>query len=243
MAWYEDWFGSDAYDLVYNHRDEDEAAQMVDLIESAADPAPRAHILDVACGRGRHARELARRGYRVTGVDLSEDAIAEARARAAADGLDVTFQVGDMREAVCQACADGVVNLFTAFGYFEDDTDNQAALDAMATALRPGGWLVQDFLNAPHVADTLVPEDTQTRNGITITQRRRIDDGRIRKRIDLDDGTRHATYRESVRLYTLTDLESMYDAAGLDIDTTYGDYSGAEYAPSAPRLILVAHKR
>ncbi|PSQ79608.1 MAG: class I SAM-dependent methyltransferase, partial [Bacteroidetes bacterium QH_6_63_17] len=78
MSWYEDWFWSDAYTQVYDHRDEAEAEQLVDLIQREINPSPTAHILDVGCGRGRHARVLARRGYRVTGVDLSDAAIAEA---------------------------------------------------------------------------------------------------------------------------------------------------------------------
>ena len=243
MAWYEDWFGSTAYSLVYDHRDEEEATQMIDLVEATVEPDPGARILDVACGRGRHARELSRRGYDVTGVDLSEASIAEARAKASDDGLDTTFQVGDMRDPVCEACFDGVVNLFTAFGYFDADAENERALKAMATALVPGGWFVQDFLNTPHVIETLSPEDTSTEKGVTVTQRRWIDAGRIHKEIELDDGTQHKTYRESVRLFTLYDLEDMYDHVGLDLVDVYGDYDGAAYTPSSSRLITVAEKR
>lgn len=243
MAWYEDWFGSDAYALVYDHRDEEEAQQMIDLLEDAVAPNPGARVLDVGCGRGRHARELSRRGYEVAGIDLSEDAIAEARARAQEENLDATFEVGDMREPVCDACFDGVVNLFTAFGYFDDDAESKRALAAMATALVPEGWFVQDFLNTPHVIQTHSPEDTRTKKGVTITQRRWIDDGRIYKEIELDDGTHHKTYCESVRLFTLYDLKGMYDDVGLDLVDVYGNYDGAEYTPSSPRLITIARKR
>jgi SAM-dependent methyltransferase len=243
MPWYDSWFSSSAYTLVYGHRDEDEAATVVDLIEQVVAPAPDASILDMACGRGRHARELARRGYRVTGVDLSADAVDEARAKAAAEGLDrVTFQQGDMREPVCKACFDGVVNLFTAFGYFEDDAENQRALAALSTALRPGGWLVQDYLNPPHVASTLVPMDTRTEDGVTVTQRRRIEGGRVYKEIELADDTATETHCESVRLYTRDDFARMYAAAGLDLQDTYGTYDGAPHSPHTPRLILHARK-
>jgi SAM-dependent methyltransferase len=244
MAWYEDWFGSEAYTLVYQHRDEDEAADLIDLLEEAVDPADEARILDMGCGRGRHARLLARRGYDVVGVDLSPRAVAEARAQADDEGLDVTFQTGDMRDPVCSACFDGVTNLFTAFGYFEADADNKQALAAMTQALRPGGWFVQDFLNAPHVIDTLVPEDTQTVNGLTVRQERWVDDGRIEKEITItsEEGDRK-TFHESVRLFTLYDLKRLYDAVGLELKETFGDYDGATYTPSSPRLILHAEKR
>lgn len=243
MAWYEDWFGSDAYTLVYDHRDETEAERLVDLIERAIQPRPDAHILDVGCGRGRHARILARRGYQVTGLDLSPEAIEEARTRTEREGLTehLSFHVGDMREAdrVCSG-VDGVVNLFTSFGYFEDDDENERALQAMRSALKPGGWLLQDFLNAFLVADTLQPSDTYTRNGATIHQRRWIDDGRINKEITIERGDSTETYRESVRLYTLPDLKVLYERVGLDLVETYGNYEGDPYTPGSPRLLLYA---
>jgi SAM-dependent methyltransferase len=242
MAWYDTWFGSDAYELVYEHRDEDEAQRAIDLVEEAAAPEDGAEVLDVACGRGRHSRELARRGYDVTGVDLSVEAVVEARALAAEEGLDVTFEQGDMRDPVCEACFDGVVNLFTSFGYFEEDEENERAVRAMAEALRPGGWLVQDFLNAPYVIETLVPESTETRNGVRIHQQRWIEDGRVHKQIDLHDGERTQTHRESVRLYTVDDLTELYGRAGLSVQTAYGNYDGTPHSPSTPRLILYARK-
>jgi len=241
MSWYEDWFSSDAYDLVYEHRDLEEAERCIDLIEREADPTPGDTVLDVGCGRGRHALILAERGYDVIGLDLSERAIDVARSRAADAGLDVDFRVGDMREPVGTACVDGVVNLFTTFGYFEDDADNVRALRAMATALRPGGWLVQDFLNAPHVRATLVPEDRRTTEaGITIRQERSIADGRINKDIFLERNGETHRFRESVRLLTCEDLVRMHDAAGLTVQSVYGTYDGAPRTPTTPRCILYA---
>jgi SAM-dependent methyltransferase len=242
MSWYEGWFDSDAYDLVYDHRDEDEAAQLVDLIEREIAPARNARILDVGCGRGRHARIFARRGYDVTGIDLSDEAITEARAQADAEGLSITFERGDMRDPYCTACMDGVVNLFTTFGYFATDAENRRALAAMTQALRPGGWFLQDFLNAPQVADTLVPLTTRTVEGVTIEERRWIEDGRINKEITLSRNGTATTYKESVRLYTLDDLRTLYDAVGLDLVATFGDYDGGPHTPDSPRLLLYAEK-
>lgn len=244
MPWYEEWFWSDAYTVVYDHRDEEEAERLVDLIERELDPVPQAHILDIGCGRGRHARTLARRGYRVTGIDLSEYAIEEARAEAAAEGLDAitSFQVGDMREPICETCADGIVNLFTSFGYFEDDAENQQALAAVAAALRPGGWFLQDFLNAPLVADSLGSSTRETEGGLTIHQRRWIENGRVNKKITIEHDEGTDTFHESVRLYTLDDLKEMYVAVGLTLVELFGDYDGADYTPDSPRLLLHARK-
>jgi SAM-dependent methyltransferase len=240
MPWYDSWFGSDAYELVYRHRDADEARAIIDLVESCTRPEPGARVLDVGCGRGRHSIELARRGYHATGIDLSEASIEEAREAAAEADVDVTFDVGDMREPYCDGCMDGVVNLFTTFGYFQDDAESERAIRAMTTALRPGGWLVQDFLNPSHVRATLVEEDTARRNGAHIRQRRWIDGGRVHKRIDVDDGETTRTFRESVRLFTRADLEAMHNRAGLSVKEVFGDYDGSPHSESSPRTILYA---
>ncbi len=242
VPWYEEWFDRDEYELVYQQRDLREAEQVADLIDSLVEPAPDAEVLDVGCGRGRHARVLARRGYRMTGLDLSEHAIEEARRRTADDDLDVTYRVQDMRAPIGTAAFDGVINLFTAFGYFEDDADHRLALQRMAEALRPSGWLVQDFLNTPQVIQSLTPEDAQATNGVTIQQNRWVDDGRINKRITLHENGDTHTFCESVRLLTLYDFKQLYEDVGLELVQAVGDYDGATYTPDSPRLIMHAKK-
>ena len=254
MAWYEDWFDAEAYELVYDGRDLSEAERLADLIERAVGPDEGAAILDVGTGRGRHARVLARRGYRVTGLDLAPSAIAKARERAAREGLtddQIVFVQGDMRLPHFQERFDGVVNLFTSFGFFADDADHQAAISAMAAALKPGGWLVQDFLNAEHVRAHLVPESEKTKDGVHVRQERWIEGAHVHKRITLTpdgsadappDGAEPRAFTEHVRLLTRVDFERMYRAAGLALVQTFGDYDGGPYTPESPRLILHAEK-
>ena len=240
--WYEEWFDHPEYELVYQDRDEDEAKRMVDLLERIARPAPGASILDMGCGRGRHARVLARRGYHVTGVDLSAIAIEEAARRAAQEALTVLFRRGDMRNPVCDCCFDGVINVFTAFGYFENDADHVRALRAMHRSLCPGGWFVQDFFNVPYVLEHLVPEDRFERAGSVIRQQRWVENGRVNKRITIRTGANEQSFVESVRLYTLEDFRAMYASAGLRLRHTYGDYEGHAHSKASPRLILYAEK-
>ncbi len=241
MPWYEDWFDRDEYELVYQERDDEDARRCVDLIEQVADLRPGADILDMGCGRGRHALELGRRGYKVRGIDLSAPSIEAARKLATEEDLNrVTFDVGDMRENTFDECFDGVVNLFTAFGYFEDDEDHQKVIDTFAGALRPGGSLVQDFLNAPYLCNRLVPGDAREEDGVHIEQRRWVEDGRINKEILLQKNGDAQTFRESVRLFTLEDFAAMYSHAGLKLLETYGDYDGRPYDADSPRLILTA---
>ncbi|PEN12772.1 SAM-dependent methyltransferase [Longibacter salinarum] len=243
MAWYDTWFGSEAYELVYQHRDDDEARTAIDLVESCADPEDEARILDVGCGRGRHTLELARRGYNATGIDLSKASIEDARSSARDLDLKVHFDVQDMREPFCDACMDGVVNLFTTFGYFEQDDESERAIRAMTTSLRPGGFLIQDFLNPPYVRETLVEEDRSEQNDVSIRQRRWIEDGRVHKRIDITEGRETRTFRESVRLFTRDDFEAMYNRAGLELQEVYGDYDGSAHTENSPRTILYSVKR
>ncbi len=243
MAWYQEWFDRDEYELVYHQRDEREAEQVVDLIERLVRPAPGSEILDVGCGRGRHTRVLARRGYRVTGIDVAERALRIARERAEAEGLHhVRFLRHDMREPLCRECFDGVVNLFTAFGFFENDTDHLLALQAMAMALRPGGWLVQDFLNAAYVQRHLVPRDRFQLDGVEVVQERWIEDGRVNKRIRLRRANTEQVFYESVRLLCLQDFQRLYRAVGLKLQAMLGDYDGRPFTPESPRLILYARK-
>lgn len=255
MAWYRDWFDSDAYELVYRERNLDDARRLLGLVERAARPEPGATLLDVACGRGRHSRLLAARGYRVTGLDLAPRAIATARRRAEAEGVSVDFRVADMRELPFEADFDGVLNLFTSFGYFETDAEHQAALDGMARALHPGGFLVQDFLNPEYVLDRLVPEDTRTTHvegigTVEVHQTRWLsDDGdRLNKQIRLccfDHGTGEPdehTFTESVRLYRRADFEALHARAGLAVGQVFGDYDGGAFGPASPRLILFSRR-
>ena len=262
MPWYEDWFDRPEYEAVYPHRDEGEAERAVALIERVADPEPDAQLLDVGCGRGRHARAFARRGYRVTGIDLSARAIEEARERAAAEGLSgIDFREQDMRAPMGEAAFDGAVNLFSSFGYFghgesdENDGDegvgaDQQVVERVATALREGGFFVQDFLNAPSVRAGFVPENTREAGGLQIREQRWIEGGRINKEITLRpgdgppaaNGNAPRTFRESVRLLELADFRRFYEQAGLALKATFGDYDGAPYDEQSPRLIMLSRK-
>ncbi len=240
--WYEEWFDRDEYEIVYKHRDDDEARQVIDLIERATKLSAGDRLIDVGCGRGRHAVELAARGYNVTGIDLSKRSIEAARDRARDEHVAVDFQVGDMREPVCDACFDGAVNLFTAFGYFEAEAEHQRAVDAIAASLTDRGWFFQDFLNPAYVRANLVPSDTVSRDGVEIEQHRILEDGRIRKEIILRRNGREHRFSESVHLLELADFRRLYERAGLEIAALFGDYRGGRFTEASPRLILLSRK-
>ncbi len=243
MAWYEDWFNNDNHALVYGHRDDDDAERLVELIVSTLDVPPGGRVLDVGCGRGRHARMFARRGYEVTGLDLADKALDVARQRAASEGLDITFLHGDMREPVADAAFDLVVNLFTAFGYFHERAEHVRALRAMVTAARPGGFVVQDFMNAENVRRSFVPMDEKTVGGVHIRQERRVVDDRIEKTITLTQSGDAHVVTESVALLGQAAFASLYDEVGLDLQHTFGDYEGGPFTSTSPRLILMSRRQ
>ncbi|MFW5972430.1 MAG: SAM-dependent methyltransferase [Bacteroidota bacterium] len=241
-SWYREWFDRHEYELVYQARNAREAEHVIDLIIELTSPPPEASIIDIGCGRGRHAIELARRGFDVTGIDLSGQSVEEARRRAQRAGVRVTFERRDMREPYCKACMDLVLNLFTAFGYFADEEDHLRAVCSMAENLRTGGFIVQDFLNEDLVRRSFVPEDQAERNGVHIRQLRWIDHDRINKRIMISKGDERREFFESVRLFSLDDFRAMYEHCGLEIVHTLGSYDGEPYSADSPRLILVGRR-
>lgn len=243
MPWYKDWFNTDAYDLVYRNRNEAEALRLVELILETCRPGSGARILDVGCGRGRHAMAFAERGFDVTGVDLAQRALEIARQSAADRGLSIRFEQGDMRDVLAPAAFDVVVNLFTAFGYFTAYDEHLRVVSALRSAARPGAWVVQDFMNADLVRRTFIPEDERMIEDVHVHQKRHVEPGngafdRICKEITLTwNGDAH-TFHESVALIGLDDFRGLYEEAGLTLEHVYGSYDGAPFGPESPRLIL-----
>jgi SAM-dependent methyltransferase len=236
--WFEQWFGED-YLHIYQHRDEREAEHAVELI--AANLAGREihSVLDLGCGAGRHTKVLFERGWTV-GLDLSMALLKVARR----ESPGAPYVRADMRELpFADDSFDLVVNLFTSFGYFEDDREHARVLSRVCAVTRHGGTFVIDFLNAGQVRRELVPYDERVRNGITIEQTRTIsqDDRFVEKRIRLRG--RGKEYIERVRLLSEADLERMLSVAGFDVSKRFGDYGGASWSEDSPRTILFANRR
>jgi SAM-dependent methyltransferase len=236
--WFEAWFGED-YLRIYQHRDETEAEHVVDLIARFLEGRDVRSVLDLGCGAGRHSRALCERWLTV-GLDLSAALLKIARR----EMPDAPYVRADMRELpFAPESFDLVVNLFTSFGYFEDDLENERVLVRVCDALRRGGTLVIDFLNASQVRSDLVPYDERVEHGITIEQTRSIslDDRFVEKTIRLRE--RGKEYIERVRLLTPRDLERMLDVAGFAVVARIGDYAGAPWSETSPRAILFASRR
>jgi SAM-dependent methyltransferase len=236
--WFEQWFGED-YLHIYHHRDEEEAEHAIELIVSNLPGRKINAVLDLGCGAGRHTKVLFERWWTV-GLDLSMALLRVARK----ESPDAPYVRADMRELpFADQSFDLVVNLFTSFGYFDDDSEHARVLACVRAALRPGGTFVIDFLNAAQVRKDLVPYDERVENGVTIEQRRAItgDDRFVEKTIRLRERGRE--YIERVRLLSATDLERMLKAAGFEVSKRFGDYGGADWSEDSPRVILFASRR
>ncbi|PYO48052.1 MAG: class I SAM-dependent methyltransferase [Gemmatimonadetes bacterium] len=235
--WFEEWFGED-YLHIYQHRDEMEAERAIELIATNLAGRRIDTVLDLACGAGRHTRVLRERWWTV-GLDLSMSLLKIARK----ESSDAPYVRADMRELpFAESSFDLVVNLFTSFGYFGDDSEHIRVLACVGAAMKHGGTLVIDFLNASQVRRDLVAYDERVENGITIEQRRAIspDDRFVEKTIRLRESGKE--YIERVRLLSPRDLQRMLIATGFKIAKLFGDYSGGDWSEDSPRTILFASR-
>lgn len=239
-AWYERSFGDD-YMVVYRHRNWERAIEEVRQLVGWLQLPQGAALLDVGCGMGRHAVALAEMGYQVSGIDLSQPLLEEAREHDV--NKHVRWQQGDMRSLPHgDGSFDATVNLFTSFGYF-DDKDNKRVLLELRRVLRPGGYFVIDFLNADEVSRTLVPmsEHVDAQTGWLIRERRRIESGAVCKTITIvTQSGEERRYEECVKLYGLDWFEEALTAAGLRITRTAGSYDGANYISSESKRLIIS---
>ncbi|MFC1492439.1 class I SAM-dependent methyltransferase [candidate division KSB1 bacterium] len=242
-AWYEEWFGDD-YVKLYNHRDELESVEFIKTLKTILKIKKEQKILDLCCGAGRYSIELAKRGYRVTGIDLSEALIKTAHNNATESGLKIDFIIRDMRDIQFKEHFDGVVNMFTSFGYFKSDEENEKVIKAAADSLKLKGWFVLDFMNREYTLENLLPYDESVNDEIKVVQKRRFnnDYGRIEKEILITREGVQKGYLESVRLYSVPELRAMFERNGLWIFKEFGDYDGTELADESPRAILIGIK-
>lgn len=234
--WFETWFDSPYYHILYKDRNDTEAQLFMDNLTHYLNLPEEAKILDLACGKGRHSIYLNQLGYDVTGVDLSENSITEA-SKSSNDSL--RFKVHDMRLQT-EEKYDAVFNLFTSFGYFENEEDNFKTLLAIKESLTEYGFAVIDFMNATYVIDNLIPEETKTVDGIDFHIKRYVNEGHIIKEIDFEDKGEKFHFTEKVRALTLQDFEEMMEKADIYLLDIFGDYKLRKFFKNdSERLIMI----
>lgn len=241
-SWFESWFNSPYYHLLYRDRDESEARPFIERLTKHLQLPKQARILDLACGKGRHSISLADLGFEVHGIDIAPENIAHAN-QLSRPGL--TFSVHDMREPLPGQPFDAVLNLFTSFGYFESEQEHQSALHTMSSALKADGKLVIDYLNINTVIKQLVPSESRTIDGIHFQISRKVANGYLIKEITIEDPARSKKmiFSEKVATFGLADFKHLLQPEGLVIREALGDYALTPFdLENSTRLILICEK-
>lgn len=234
--WFASWFDTPYYHILYKERNYREAQLFMDNLTHYLNLPEKSKVLDLCCGKGRHSIYLNQLGFTVVGADLSENSIAEANKNKKGN---LTFQVHDMRMAF-EDRFDAIFNLFTSFGYFENDEDNLTTLRAMKKSLTEHGFAVIDFMNVNHVINNLVPEEVKTVEGIEFHIKRYVSDGHILKEIDFEDQGQKFHFTEKVKALTLKDFETMMEEAGIYLLDIFGDYKLKKFHKiDSERLIMI----
>ena len=223
--WYTSWFDSPYYHSLYSHRNHQEAADFVSRLINLIQPSKDAHILDVGCGRGRHAIELYRHGFTVTGIDLSHENIKYAKDKAKNEKASsaLKFMVHDMRKPLNTQFSN-VLNLFTSFGYFKDPKDKIHTLESFRTQLVPNGVGVIDFLNPSWVLSNLIKEESIERDGIRFSIQRYKRGKWLYKDIQFQIDEHSYKFQEQVELLEVNDFITLFSQVNLQLVDLFGNY-------------------
>lgn len=241
-SWFEAWFDSPYYHMLYAHRNTAEADAFMQNVQRVLQLEPGSRILDLACGKGRHSKALAMQGFNVTGVDLSEQSILEAKKM---EGENLQFMVHDMRRPVAVNYYDAVLNLFTSFGYFTSVRDNSRTIDAVHAALHPNGIFLIDYFNACKVQKAVeaTPQGTVESGSVHFHWKKTIEEGAVVKEIEVTDDGKSYQFCEHVQLFSLKDFAGLLQEK-FDIVKVFGDYTLAPFdEQNSDRLILSCRKK
>lgn len=228
----------------------EETGKQVDFIIRELGLKGTESILDLACGFGRHALEFARRGYKVTGVDITEEYVADAIKQAEAENLNVAFVHADIREVNFENEFDVVLNMGDgAIGYLEDETENLKIFDVIARALCPGGKHVMDIMSADY-ADLHFPLQLWDagEHGLTLS------------RFEWDRQTKIMMYGQldytygcelikpvmdkgnPTRLYHLSEINDIMEKRGMQVEGAYCDFNGNPASEIGIQMICISKK-
>jgi SAM-dependent methyltransferase len=241
--WFREWFNTPYYHQLYKDRNDDEAVFFIDNLLRKIQPPALSEMLDLACGKGRHSVYLASKGFNVTGIDLSKESIQFAKQF---ESNHLQFFEHDMRMPLAANCFDYVFNFFTSFGYFNTNRENENAIKTIASALKPDGIFVMDYLNVACKNLQTTDEYQTTINDCSYHIKKWKDNRFLYKQISVQDPSIQQTFEftEKVAVFSLQDFNKMFEKNGLVITEVFGDYAlGSFNIEESPRLIMVAQKK
>ncbi|MES2285166.1 MAG: methyltransferase domain-containing protein [Bacteroidota bacterium] len=239
-GWFENWFDSPYYHILYKHRDFCEAELFIDNLINYLEPKSGSKFLDLGCGRGRHSVYLNKKGYDVIGSDLSP---ANIKFASQFENEHLRFCVADMRKIPGEDQFDYVLNLFTSFGYFENEGDNYDTIKCVSKVLKQKGIFVLDFMNVEKVIAHLVVHEIKIIDDIEFNITRRIENNFIVKHIKFSDQGKEFNFQERVKAITLNDFKNYFDANKLKILHLFSNYNLEKFdLNTSNRLIIIGQK-
>lgn len=239
--WFETWFDTNYYHELYQHRDEEEARVFIATMVMYLELRAGERVLDLACGKGRHSRELQKHGLEVVGIDLSKNSIEEAKIY---ESEEMVFDIHDMRKSLTKyGKFDAIFNIFTSFGYFNSREEDVKSLKNVSKALLAGGQFVQDYINAEAVMANLPEEGEKDTGELSFHWKKYLDNGYIVKDIEVVENGEKKKFQERVKVYSIDELKAIHEEAGLKVVAVFGAYElDPCEASSSPRIILVSEK-
>ena len=245
QEWWESFFDDSYGRMGLEVIEEERTKKEVNFIVDALALKKSERILDLACGTGRHALELARRGFTgVTGLDYTEEYLEKAHAQKTAEDLNVRFLQGDMRDIPFENQFDACFNYFTSFGFFADPRDNEKVIASVAKALKPGGRFLLETIHRDQMVRNFVRQGWYERNGEYVLKKFDVDlttSTLISTWTYIREGK--ATSREvKLRMYSLHEIIAMLERNRLKFVDVWGNKEKGPLTWDHHRMIIVARK-
>jgi cyclopropane fatty-acyl-phospholipid synthase-like methyltransferase len=244
LDWYQTFFRGVAVDVWRRAVSPQQTRLDVEFLQKHLELAPGKRVLDVPCGLGRHSLELASRGCRVSGVDLSEESVDEARDAAASRGLDVDFRYADMRELPWTGEFDAAFCFGNSFGYL-DPAGTDRFVEALSRSLKPGGrFALQTGIAAESVLPNLRPHDETQIGDVLFIEDNRYDpwESRVETMYTFVRGENRESRLAFHWIYSVRELRSLFTSHGLNATAAFSSRDGEPYRAGAYELYLVARK-
>lgn len=238
--WFELWFDSPLYHVLYKNRDDSEAHSFIDNIFTKLE-INSGSVLDLACGKGRHANYMAEKGLETIGIDLAKESILFANQTYQRPNLE--FYVHDMRLPFRINYFNYIFNFFTSIGYFDDLKENEKVFQSMHQGLKDDGLILIDFMNTEKVIHNLVERENKFIDGYNFYIRRKVENGKIIKHIQIEKDENMWMYKEEVQVLMQHHFHKFLNNTGFSLIKEYGDYRLNNFhAKTSDRYILLAKK-
>ena len=237
--WYEEWFETKYYDILYNKRDNKEAELFLNNLFKYIKPNKKSNFIDIACGSGRHTNYIGKLGYKITGFDLSINKIKKAKKQ---QNNNSSFYVHDMKKVYKENHFDYVLNLFTSFGYFETKNENQKVINNFHKTLNKKGKLIFDYINFNKIVNNFNKKETKEIDSIKFKIEKKIEQNKLIKKIEVTDSKKHK-YEEILMILKYNEIIKMIENGKFKISKIFGDYKLQDFKINqSPRLIIIADK-